>query len=55
MDGTISPKTAAASITPAAKDKTISENFCEYFLKIKPRSEPISVAPPTPNAVSKTN
>lgn len=54
-DGKISPKTAAASITPAAKDKTISENLCDRFLKIKPISAPMTVAPPTPKAVKKTN
>ena len=54
-DGTISPSTAAASITPAANDRMISENLCDMFLKIKPISEPITVAPPTPRAVSNTS
>ena len=54
-EGSISPSTAAESITPAAKESTISENLCEVFLKIKPMSEPMTVAPPTPSAVSNTS
>ena len=53
-EGMMSPSTAAASITPAAKARTISLNRWEAFLKIKPISAPITVAPPTPRAVSKT-
>ena len=42
-DGNIKPKTAAASITPAANERTISVNLWEIFLKIKP----ITVGYPT--------
>ena len=55
IDGKISPSIAAASITPAAKASTISENLCEIFLKANPMSEPNTVAPPTPRDVSKTS
>ena len=53
-EGRISPVTAAHSMTPAAKARTISLNRWDIFLKIKPKSEPKTVAPPTPMAVSKT-
>ena len=53
-DGMISPSIAAASMTPAAKDNTISENLCDIFLNAKPISAPKTVAPPTPSAVKST-
>ena len=53
-EGTISPITAAASITPAAKARTISENLCDRFLNKKPIPAPMNVAPPTPRAVKRT-
>ena len=54
-DGRISPSTAAASMTPAAKDSTISENLWDNFLNINPMTEPMTVAPPTPSAVISTS
>ena len=45
---------AAESMTPAAKERTMSEKRWVIFLKIKPSSEPITVAPPTPRAVINT-
>ena len=49
--GTMSPNTAAASIIPAAKLKTISLNLCGIFLRAKPIKLPKTVAKPTPTAV----
>ena len=48
-------RTAAESITPAAKDKTMSEKVWESFLNRKPMTAPIRVAPPTPSAVKSTS
>ena len=53
-DGITRPSTAAASITPAAKESIISENLWDIFLNINPTSDPNIVAPPTPRAVIKT-
>ena len=53
-DGIIRPITAAASMTPAAKERIISFNLWDGFLKKRPISAPTRVAPPTPTAVSIT-
>ena len=54
-DGRINPSTAAASMTPEAKERIISVKRWEIFLKAKPISAPTMVAPPTPRAVNNTN
>ena len=53
MDGNTNPSTAAASITPAANERIMSENLWDIFLKIKPTRAPTIVAPPTPRAVNR--
>ena len=42
------------NIIPPAKPSIASCNLCETFLNKKPIIEPITVAPPTAKAVSKT-
>ena len=53
-EGRIRPMTAADSITPAAKLRTMSLKVWVIFLKAKPSSAPTTVAPPTPRAVNNT-
>ena len=53
-EGSTRPITAAASITPAAKERTMSLNLWLMFLNTKPSTAPITVAMPTPKAVSNT-
>ena len=55
IEGRISPITAAASMTPAAKDRIMSFSLCDGFFMRKPRNAPITVAPPTPRAVKSTS
>ena len=54
MAGIMRPSIAAASITPAANGRIMSENLCDRFLKKKPMIAPRMVAPPTPRAVIRT-